>query len=109
LKTVQAAVDDLNAALAAQLNGGPAATAEKNNKKAALIGLLRKLRPYVEDNCGNDLSVLLSIGFQAAVTTRVRSPLANPSILNIGFGNSAELALKVTPIAAKMNLTNLIP
>jgi hypothetical protein len=99
LKTVQAAVDDLKAALAAQLNGGPAATADKKNKKAALIGLLRKLRPYVEDNCGNDLSVLLSSGFQAAVTTRVRSPLANPSILNVGFGNSTELVLKVTPIA----------
>ena len=99
LKTVQAAVDDLNAALAAQLNGGRAATAEKNNKKAALIGLLRRLRYYVEDNCGNDLSVLLSSGFQAAVTTRVRSPLENPSILNVGFGNSTELVLKVTPIA----------
>ena len=42
--------DDLNAALAAQLNGGPAATADKKNKKEALIGLLRRLRPYVEDN-----------------------------------------------------------
>jgi hypothetical protein len=99
LKTVQAAVDDLSAALAAQLNGGPAATADKKNKQAALIGLLRRLRPYVEDNCGNDLSVLLSSGFQAAVTTRVRSPLANSSILSIGFGNSTELVLKVTPIA----------
>jgi hypothetical protein len=99
LKTVQAAVEDLNAALAAQPNGGPAATAEKKNRKEALIGLLRRLRPYVEDNCGNDLSVLLSSGFQAAVTTRVRSPLANPSILNVGFGNSTELVLKVTPIA----------
>jgi hypothetical protein len=64
-----------------------------------LIGLLRRLRHYVEDHCGNDLSVLLSSGFQAAVTTRVRSPLANPSILNVGFGNSTELVLKVTPIA----------
>ena len=99
LKTVQAAVDNLNAAMAAQLNGGPAATADKRNKKAALIGLLRRLRPYVEDKCGNNLSVLLSSGFQAAVTTRVRSPLENPSILNIGFGNSTELVLKVTPIA----------
>ena len=36
LKTVQAAVDDLNAALAAQVNGGRAATADKNNKKARL-------------------------------------------------------------------------
>jgi hypothetical protein len=99
LKTVQAAVDDLNAALAAQPNGGPAATAEKKNKQEALIGLLRSLRHYVDDRCGNDLPVLLSSGFQAAVTTRVRSPLANPSILNIGFGNSTELVLKVTPIA----------
>ena len=41
----------------------------------------------------------LSSGFQAAVTTRVRSPLANPSILNVSFGNSTELVLKVTPIA----------
>jgi hypothetical protein len=99
LKTVQAAVDDLNAALAAQQNGGPAATAEKKNKQKALIALLRRLRRYVEDNCGNDLSILLSSGFQAAVSTRVRSPLANPSILNVRFGNSTELVLKVTPIA----------
>jgi hypothetical protein len=60
---------------------------------------LRKLKHYVEDNCGNDLAVLLSSGFQAAAATRDRSPLANPSILNIDFGNSAELVLKVTPIA----------
>jgi hypothetical protein len=99
LKTVQAAVDDLKEALAAQSNGGPAATAEKKNKQAALIELLRSLRHYVDDRCGNDLSVLLSSGFQAAVTTRVRSPLANPSIVSISFGNSRELVLKVTPIA----------
>jgi hypothetical protein len=99
MKTLQAAVDDLNAALAAQPQGGPSATAEKNNKKEALIALLRRLRHYVDENCGNDLSVLLSSGFQAAVTTRTRSPLANPSILNLGLGNSTELVLKVTPIA----------
>jgi hypothetical protein len=29
---------------------------------------------------------------------RARSPLASPSILNVGLGNSAELLLKVTPI-----------
>ena len=99
LKTVQAAVDDLNAALAAQPHGGPAATAEKKNRQEALIALLRTLRHYVENNCGNDLSVLLSSGFQAASTTRARSPLANPSIVNVGLGNSTELVLKVTPIA----------
>jgi hypothetical protein len=99
LKAVQAAADDLNAALAAQTHGGAAATAEKNNKQEALIVLLRKLKHYVEDNCGNDVAVLLSSGFQAAATTRNRSPLANPSIVSVGPGNSAELVLKVTPIA----------
>ena len=99
LKTVQEAADDLNAALAAQAHGGTAATAEKKNKQEALIMLLRRLKHYVEDNCRNDLAVLLSSGFQAAATTRNRSPLLNPSILGIDFGNSTELMLKVTPIA----------
>jgi hypothetical protein len=99
LKTVQAAVDDLSAALAAQAHGGAAATAEKNNKRAALVALMRKLKHYVEDNCGNDLAVLMSSGFQAAVRSRTRSPLANPSILDVSRGNRAELVLQVTPIA----------
>ncbi len=98
LKAVQAAADDLNAALAAQAHGGMASTAEKNNKQEALIVLLRKLKHYVEDNSGNDLAVLLSSGFQSAATTRNRSPLANPSILAVDLGNSTELAVKVTPI-----------
>jgi len=99
LKAVQAAADNLNAALAAQALGGSAATAEKNNKQEALITVLRKVKHYVEDNCENDLAVLLSSGFQAAANTRNRSPLANPSILSVDFGNSTELVLKVTPIA----------
>jgi hypothetical protein len=96
---VQGAVDELNAALAAQGHGGTAATAEKKNKQEALFTLLRKLKHYVEDNCGNDAAVLLSSGFQAAITTRTRAPLGNPSILGIDRGNSGELVLKVTPIA----------
>ena len=99
LKTLQAAVDDLNAALAAQAHGGMAATAEKKNKQEDLKPILRKLKHYVEDNCGNDTAVLLSSGFQAAQYTRSRLPLANPSILDIDTGNSGELMLKITPIA----------
>jgi hypothetical protein len=99
LKAVQTAADELSAALAAQVQGGTAATAEKNNKREALIALLRKLKHYVEDNCENDLSVLLSSGFQAAASTRNRSPLENPAIHRVASGNSTELVLKVTPIA----------
>jgi hypothetical protein len=43
LKTVQAAADELKAALAAQAHGGRTATAGKNNKQEALIAVLRKL------------------------------------------------------------------
>ena len=99
LKTLRAAVDGLSAALAAQVHGGMAATAEKKNRQAELILIMRKLRHYVEDNCGNDIAVLLSSGFQSAASTRLRSPIANPSILGIDRGNSDELMLKVTPIA----------
>jgi hypothetical protein len=99
LKAVEAAADGLNMALSAQPHGGTAATAEKNNKKEALIVLLRKLKHYVEDNCGNDFAVLLSSGFQAAASTRAQSPLATPSILGVDFGNSTELVMKVSPIA----------
>ena len=100
LKAVQAAVDELNAALVVQAGGGgTTATAEKRNKQEALISLLRKLKHYVEDYCGNDVAVLLSSGFQAASTTRDSSPLAIPSILSLNLGNRGELLLKISPIA----------
>jgi hypothetical protein len=99
LKAVQAAADALKTALVAQAQGGTAATADKNNKQDALIVLLRKVKHYVEDNCGNDAAVLLSSGFQPAIITRVRAPLGNPSILSVDSGNTGELVLKVTPIA----------
>jgi hypothetical protein len=62
LKTLRAAVDGLSAALAAQVHGGMAATAEKKNRQADLILIMRKLKHYVEDNCGNDIAVLLTNG-----------------------------------------------
>ena len=99
LNAVHAAADELKVAVTAQVHGGTAATAEKNNKQESLIKILFKLKHHVEDHCENDLAVLLSSGFQAISAIRDRSPLANPSILGIDRGNSDELMLKVTPIA----------
>jgi hypothetical protein len=53
----------------------------------------------VEDNCKNDPAVLLSSGFRAASRNRASSPLGNPSILSVDFGNNTELVLKVTPVS----------
>ena len=42
VKTLESAVDELSAALAAQVQGGTAATAHKNNKRDAVIATLTR-------------------------------------------------------------------
>jgi hypothetical protein len=98
-KALQAAADDLSSAIAAQPHGGPAATAAKNNKRAVLVALLRKLAHYVQDNCGGNLEVIRLAGFVPIVANRTSTPLETPSIQSVDFGNSGELVLKVTRIA----------
>ncbi len=73
---------------------------KKNKKQDALIALLRSLKHYVEDNCGNDVAVVLSSGFQPAVNTRNRSPLANPTIIGVDFGNNSGELVPFSPLSA---------
>ena len=96
---LQAALADFTAAIAAQAQGGTAATADKNNKRDALVALLRQLASYVQERCGNDLSILLSSGFDAVSTNRASVPLAAPAIRAILNGNSGQLLTTVGPIA----------
>jgi hypothetical protein len=98
LKTAEAALDDLNAAVAAQPNGGPAATAHKDNSREALIAILRKLAHYVQDNCSGDAAAVLNAGFTVATFTKASSPLDKPVIVGIDFGNTTELVVKVNPV-----------
>ena len=70
LKALESAVEELSAALAAQVQGGTAATAHKKNKRDAVIDLLVKLAHYVQDNCGQNPAALLSSGFQLATNNR---------------------------------------
>jgi hypothetical protein len=60
LAQLQTAADEMTGAMASQVHGGRAATAEKKKKRAALIAILRALARYVEANCGNDPATLLS-------------------------------------------------
>jgi len=99
LKAAQAAVDELNAAIAAQPNGGPAATAHKINKRTELIAILAKLAHYVQDNCARDPAAVLNAGFMVAAGGRASSPLDKPSIASIDFGLSSQLIVKVNPVA----------
>ena len=89
---------DFSAAIAAQAQGGTAATADKNNKRDTLIGLLRKLAGFVNENHGNDMAKLLASGFEAVSTNRGSSPLDPPTITDILNGNSGQLLLRVGAI-----------
>ena len=100
LPALVAAIAAFSDALVAQEQGGTMATAVKNDQRAALIALLRKLANYVEDNCGGNLATLLSTGFTAVSTSRARTPVAVPFILNVVNGHSGQLLVKLRePIA----------
>lgn len=86
-------------AMAAQAQGGTAATAAKNAARDTLVELLRQEANYVQGACGNDLTVLLSSGFHAASTNRTPEPLSTPSIVKILNKATTQLVLRVTPLA----------
>ena len=96
---LQAQLTAFTDAIAAQAQGGTAATAEKNNQRDALIGLLRQLAGYVQENCDNNLATLLASGFEAVSTNRASVPLDKPTILAIDNGHSGQLLVKVKPSA----------
>ena len=96
---LQAALDALTAAIAAQAQGGTAATADKNNARDALVALLRQLAGYVQEKCDNNMATLLSSGFDAVSTNRASTPLPPPAIRDILNGNSGQLLVRVGAIA----------
>jgi len=90
--------NNFSTAVAAANLGGPAQTADKNNKREILVGLLRELAGYVQDHHGNDLAVLLGSGFFAVSTNRAPAPLPAPSIKKIRYGISGQLLVSITPV-----------
>lgn len=86
-------------ACAAAALGGPADTADKNNKREILIGLLRQLAGYVQSKSENDLATLLSSGFEAVSTNHTSTPLSAPTIKELINGMSGQLVVRVTPVA----------
>ena len=100
---LQAALKNFTDAIAAQAQGGTAATAAKNQAAQTLIGLLRQLALYVQttiqSNPAYGLAELLSSGFDAASTSRAQVPLDTPSIVGIDNSGTGQLTLRVTPVA----------
>jgi len=101
--TLQTALTEFSAAIAAAAKGGTHATAAKTKKRHQLVSLLRQDALYVQANCNDDLETLLSSGFLAASTTHAPSPLRKPEMTGVTQGNSGQLVAKVKAIRnAKM-------
>jgi hypothetical protein len=83
--------------------GGPPDTAAKNNKRDALVALLRKLTSFVGDHHGNDLAKLLASGFEAVSTNHASVALAKPDIRDLVHGNTGQINVKVGPVANAKN------
>jgi fibronectin type III domain protein len=94
LPDVQVALDDFSTSLANAADGGLTLTSIKNDKRAALVALLRALANYVQVACNGDLTLLLSSGFP------IQKPQRNP----IGtLPAPVNLAVSLGPLSGQLN------
>ena len=97
---VQAALTAFTAAVADAANGGVTLTAITNDKRTALVALLRELASYVQVACKGDLTVLLSSAFPIQKPQRFPiGVLPPPTGLTVALGSrSGELSAYATPV-----------
>ena len=100
LAAVTTALSEFTTALANAADGGITLTAIKNDKRAALVALLRDLATYVQVTCNGDLTVLLSSGFP--IQKPQRNPIGTlpaPVNLTLALGSlSGQLNAVVPPV-----------
>ena len=99
LPALQALLDTFAAAIGDKAQGGTAATSAKNDARAALVDALRQIALYVQVTSNNNLTMLLTSGFQAASTNHTQTPLAQPVIQDLINGNTGELVARLKPVA----------
>jgi hypothetical protein len=82
-------------AIIAAAEGGSLATAQKNAARAALVTALNKNASYVDINCDEDMTILLSSGYEAVSTNRAQSVLNPPEVTRAEYGQAGEIKLRV--------------
>jgi hypothetical protein len=99
LATLGAAQSAFHDALLAAAQGGVQLTAVKNEARDALVTLLRQEASYVQAIAGQNLSTLLSSGFEANSTNRAQSTLDAPNIIGLDNGQTTQLIVRMQPVA----------
>ena len=97
LAVLKTALKTFPDAMAAQAQGGTAATAAKDEARQALITPLRKVANYVQET-STTLSELLSSGFEAVSSNRAKTQLAQPQINRLDNGLSSQLIIRMPPV-----------
>jgi hypothetical protein len=92
LATLKKTFDD---AIIAASEGGALATAQKDAARAALISALNKDASYVDINCDEDVTILLSAGYEAVSTNRAQTVLNPPEVTSANYGQAGEIKLRV--------------
>jgi hypothetical protein len=105
LPVIQTALDNFADGIAATVNGGQAATINKNNLRLVAANLMRQLASYVTVACQGDLQNLILSGFppQKPVRTPI-GVLPQPQGLVVSHGlQLGQLAVKVNPVFGAAN------
>jgi len=75
--------------------GGTLATSKKNAARAALINALNKDASYVDINCNEDLTIVLSSGFEPVSTNRAQTVLNPPQVAGVDYGQAGEFRVRL--------------
>jgi hypothetical protein len=100
LAAVTIAKNGFVTAVANAADGGLALTAIKNDKRVALVALLRQLASYVQVTCNGDMAVLLTSGFPLQKPSRTPiGVLQPPASLTVTLGaRTGELVAAAAPV-----------
>jgi hypothetical protein len=100
LSEIQLALDNLSDGIAARVNGGQAATINKNNLRLLAGNLVRQLAAYVTIACKGDMANLIKSGFPPQKPARTPiGPLPQPQGLMITHGPQlGQLTATVNPV-----------
>ncbi|MGN6555240.1 MAG: fibronectin type III domain-containing protein [Verrucomicrobiota bacterium] len=79
-------------------NGGKLEIAARNAARAAFISPVRQLAAYVESIAGEDLTALLSSGFQPVTSNRTQIVLPKPVVLDLINDQSTKMALRLRAV-----------
>lgn len=85
----------LDDAIIKAVKGGSLATARRNALLVDMIVDLNKNASYVDINCNDDLTILLSSGYEAVSTNRAQRILNPPQIIAVENGQSGELRARI--------------